>query len=87
LLLTTLLEDHTKEILAQVSWQVLNYSRTKSVTQNIKGFIERLLRPEGRTKGAWVACRMRLWKQWLRTTALVFIWKALFPQLTVCAIE
>jgi len=42
--LTNWLEGHTKEILTQVNWHILLYSRTKSVTQNIRGSIERLLR-------------------------------------------
>jgi len=42
--LTTLLEGHTKEILTNVNWHGLIYSRTKSFTQYITGFIERLLR-------------------------------------------
>jgi len=57
--LTTLLERRTKEILTQVNWHVLIYSRKTSVTQTIKGFIERLLRAAQRVLGG----RMRLLKQ------------------------
>jgi len=53
--LTTLLESRTKAILTQVNRHVLIYSRTKSVTQNNKGFKGNkvLKTAEGRTKGAW----------------------------------
>ena len=62
---STLLERLTKEILTQVNWHVLFYSRTRSVTQNIRDFIERLLRTAQRVLGG----RMRLTNQWLRTTS------------------
>jgi len=42
--LTNLLQGRTKEILTQVNCHILLYSKTKSFTQNIRGFIERLLR-------------------------------------------
>jgi len=44
----------------------LIYSRTKSVTQNIRGFVGRLLKAAQTVFGD----RMRLSTQWLRTTAL-----------------
>jgi len=62
----TLLESRTKEILTQLSWYLLFYSRKKCVRQNIRGFIERLLRAAQRVLGN----RMRLSEQWFRTTAL-----------------
>ena len=62
--LTTLLEGRTKEILTQVNWHVLIYSRTKSITQNIRYFVERLLRAAQTVLGG----SMWLSKQWLRTT-------------------
>jgi len=65
--LTTLLESRTKEISTQVIRHVLFYSRTKSVTQNIKGFIERVLRAAQRVLGS----HMRLSELWLRTTQFV----------------
>jgi len=50
-----LLESRTKAILTQVNGHVLVYSRTKSATQNNKGFQDNkvLKTAEGRTKGAW----------------------------------
>ena len=64
--LTTLLESRTKDILMQDSWHVLFHCRTKSVTQNIRSFIERLLRAAQRVLGS----HMRLSEQWLRTTGI-----------------
>jgi len=58
------IESRTKEILAHVNCPVLFYSRTKSVTQNIRGFIEKLLRAARRVLGS----HMRLSEQWLRNT-------------------
>jgi len=40
----TLSRSPTKEILTQVNWHILFYSRMKSVTQNVRGFVETLLR-------------------------------------------
>jgi len=53
--LTTLLESRTKAILTQVNRHVLIYSRTKSATQNNKGFNGNkvLKTAEVRTEGAW----------------------------------
>ena len=62
--LAALSESRTKEILTQVNWHVLFYCRTKSVTQNIRGFIERLLRAAVRVLGS----RTRLSERWLKTT-------------------
>jgi len=62
----SLLESRTKENLTQVNWHVLLYSRTKSVTQNIRGFIEILLRATQRV----LASRLWLSKQWLRAIVL-----------------
>jgi len=45
----------------------LIYLRTKSITRNTEGFIERLLRAAQTVFGG----RMRLSKQWLKTTALL----------------
>jgi len=64
--LTTLLESRTKKFLTQVNWHVLCHSRTKSVTQNVRNFIERLLRAAQQVFGS----RMRLSEQWLRATGL-----------------
>ena len=63
---TTLLESRTKKILTQVNWHVLFRCRTKSVTQNIRGVIERLLKAAQRM----FARRMWFSEPRLRTTAL-----------------
>jgi len=49
--LTTLLNGPTKEISVKVIWHILIHSRKKPVTQNSKGFIERLLRAAQRVLG------------------------------------
>jgi len=66
--LTILLESRTKNLLTQVNWHVLFYCTTKSasVTQIIRGFIEGLLRAAQRVLGS----RMRRSGPWLRTAAL-----------------
>jgi len=50
--LTTMLKGRTKEILTQVTRRTLIYRRTKSVTQNIESFVERLLMTAQRVLGA-----------------------------------
>jgi len=62
----TLLEGRTKEILTQVNWHVFIYRRLKPVTQNFRGFVERLLRAAQRV----LVGRMRLSEQRSRTTAV-----------------
>jgi len=64
---TTSFESRTKEILRQFNSHVLFFSRTKSVTQIIRGFIERLLRAAQRVPGN----RIRSSEPSLRTTRLV----------------
>jgi len=64
--LTTLLESRTQDILTRANWRLLVYCRTKPITQNIRGVVERLRRAAQMVLGN----HMRLSKQWLRTTAL-----------------
>jgi len=66
--LTTLLESGAKEIVTKVTTNVLLYSRTKSLTQNIRGFIERLQRATQKVLGVG----MPFSEQWLRTTERKF---------------
>jgi len=41
--LTTLLGSCTKQYLTEVNWHVLFYCRTKSVAENVRYFVKRLL--------------------------------------------
>jgi len=75
--LTALLEGRTEEILPQVNWHVLFCCRTKSVAQNIWGFIERPLRVAQRILGN----RMRFSKQWLRTIGLCLMAQKCYSRL------
>jgi len=66
--LTTLLENPTKDILTQVSWQVLFYSRTNCVTQKYYRFYWKTA--EGRTKSTWephVAPRTAVENHWFKS--------------------